>query len=234
MCSPWPPICSSPEKAKLAADHLVDNIRQRDWHLSTGFIGTKDLMLVLSKIGRNDVAYRLLLNDTFPSWGFSIKHGATSIWERWDGWTPEKGFQDPGMNLFAHYSFGAVYQWMVENIGGIRSGGDAYQRIIVAPQPVGELSAASVGYDSIRGPIRSAWKVDGDRLEWDVAIPANTTATLCFRTDDPSSITERSTPLAQSTHTRLVSSDGHVAVVEVESGSYEFSFKPRMIPLIER
>jgi len=86
------------------------------------------LMLALAKIGRNpdtglgagDVAYRLIHNDTFPSWGFSIKHGATSIWERWNGWTPETGFGDPGMNSFAHYSFGAVYQWMVENIGGIQ------------------------------------------------------------------------------------------------------------------
>jgi alpha-L-rhamnosidase len=99
-------------------------------HLSTGFIGTKTLMLALAKIGRNPdtgfgagaAAYRLIHNDTFPSWGFSIKHGATSIWERWNGWTPETGFGDLGMNSFAHDSFGAVYQWMVENIGGIRNG----------------------------------------------------------------------------------------------------------------
>src|SRR5262249_18039279 len=95
------------EKAKQALQYLIEDIKSRDWHLSTGFIGSKDLMLVLSKMGRRDVAYRLLHNDTFPSWGFSIKHGATSIWERWDGWTPDKGFQDPGMNSFAHYSFGA-------------------------------------------------------------------------------------------------------------------------------
>ena len=87
------------EQAKLAAKYLVEDIEKRGWHLSTGFIGTKDLMLVLAKIGRNDVAYRLLHNDTFPSWGFSIKQGATSIWERWDGWTPEKGFQDAGHEL---------------------------------------------------------------------------------------------------------------------------------------
>ena len=99
-------------------------------------------MLVLSKIGREDVAYRLLFNETFPSWGFSIKHGATSIWERWDGWTPEKGFQDPGMNSFAHYSFGAVYQWMVENIGGIKSDGPAYKHIVIEPQPGGRLTHA--------------------------------------------------------------------------------------------
>jgi hypothetical protein len=86
-------------RVKQAAAHLVADIEQRDGHLSTGFIGTKDLMLALARIGRNDVAYRLLHNDTFPSWGFSIRHGASSIWERWDGWTPEKGFQDPWHEL---------------------------------------------------------------------------------------------------------------------------------------
>ncbi|MBN1443745.1 MAG: family 78 glycoside hydrolase catalytic domain, partial [Planctomycetes bacterium] len=129
--------------AEKAARYLVEDIESRDGHLSTGFIGTKDLMLVLSKIGRDDVAYRLIHNDTFPSWGFSIQHGATSIWERWDGWTPEKGFQDPGMNSFAHYSFGAVYQWMVETIGGIRSDGPAYKSIVIAPHPGGKLTSAS-------------------------------------------------------------------------------------------
>jgi alpha-L-rhamnosidase len=117
------------KKAELAAKYLVENIEARDGLLSTGFIGTEDLMLALARTGRNPdtgigaggVAYRLIHNDTFPSWGFSIKHGATSIWERWNGWTPETGFGDPGMNSFAHYSFGAVYQWMVENIGGIRN-----------------------------------------------------------------------------------------------------------------
>ena len=108
---------------------MVEDIESRGGHLSTGFVGTKDLMLVLAKIGRNDVAYRLIHNESFPSWGFSVKHGATSIWERWDGWTPEKGFQDAGMNSFAHYSFGAVYQWMVQNIGGIRRDTPGYQQL---------------------------------------------------------------------------------------------------------
>ena len=121
------------ENAKRAAQYLVEDIEKRGNHLSTGFIGTKSLMHALSRIGLQDVAFRLLRTDTFPSRGFSIKHGATSIWERWDGWTPDKGFQDPGMNSFAHYSFGAVYQWMVENIGGIRSDGPAYKHIVIEP-----------------------------------------------------------------------------------------------------
>jgi alpha-L-rhamnosidase len=166
------------EKASLAAKYLVEDIESRDNHLSTGFIGTKDLMLALAKAGRNDVAYRLLHNDTFPSWGFSIKHGATSIWERWNGWTPEQGFGDPGMNSFAHYSFGAVYQWMVENIGGIHNAGDAYRRIRLAPQPGGKLTWAKTRFDSIHGPIESNWRVADGRLTLEIAIPANTSATV--------------------------------------------------------
>ena len=172
------------EKAKQAARYLVEDIEKRGGHLSTGFIGTKDLMLVLSKIGRHDVAYRLLFNDTFPSWGFSIKHGATSIWERWDGWTPEKGFQDPGMNSFAHYSFGAVYQWMVENIGGIKSDGPAYKQILIEPHPGGRLTHAETSYQSIRGEIATAWTKEGGKLTLNVTIPANTTATVILPPPD--------------------------------------------------
>jgi alpha-L-rhamnosidase len=176
------------EKTKLAAKYLVEDIESRDNHLSTGFIGTKDLMLALAKVGRNDVAYRLLHQETFPSWGFSIRHGATSIWERWNGWTPEEGFFDPSMNSFAHYSFGAVYQWMVENIGGIRSEAGAYKKILIAPHPGGKLTWAKVTYTSIHGPIESAWKLDNGKLQVDVTIPANTTATIQLPSSPPQDI----------------------------------------------
>jgi alpha-L-rhamnosidase len=164
------------EKTNLAAKYLVEDIEKRGNHLSTGFIGTKDLMLALAKVGRNDVAYRLLHNDSFPSWGFSIRHGATSIWERWDGWTPEKGFQDPGMNSFAHYSFGAVYQWMFENIGGIRATSPGYRTFIVAPHIDDKLTHAKVSYGSPHGPIESSWSVKDGKFALDVVVPPNTTA----------------------------------------------------------
>ena len=109
--------------------------RARGWHLSTGFIGTKDLMLVLAQDRPQRRGLSAAAQRHVPLVG--LLHQALappSIWERWDGWTPEKGFQDPGMNSFAHYSFGAVYQWMVENIGGIRSDGPGYRRIIIAPK----------------------------------------------------------------------------------------------------
>jgi alpha-L-rhamnosidase len=209
-------------KQKLAAKYLVENIERHGGHLSTGFIGTKDLMLVLAKIGRNDVAYRLITNDTFPSWGFSIKHGATSIWERWDGWTPERGFQTPGMNSFAHYSFGAVYQWMVENIGGIRSDGPAYRRIVIAPQPGGQLTWAKVGYNSIHGPIRSDWKLDAGRLLMDVTIPANTTATVLVPAAAAADVSESGRPLAEAEGVKFLRIDGGRAVLAVGSGTYHF------------
>lgn len=216
------------DRAKLAAQHLVENIQARDWHLSTGFIGTKDLMLVLAKIGRNDVACRLIHNDTFPSWGFSIKHGATSIWERWDGWTPEKGFQDPGMNSFAHYSFGAVYQWMLENLGGIRPDGTAYQHIIIAPQLDPGLTNVAAAYDCIRGPIKSSWRRTGEGLALDVTIPANTSATVYLPAGPATTagqITESGQPLPQAAGVKWLRNEGGCAVLAVASGSYQFAVK---------
>jgi alpha-L-rhamnosidase len=220
-----------PPMTKLAADHLVQHIESRGGHLATGFVGTKDLMLALSKVGRDDVAYRLIHNDTFPSWGFTIRNGATSIWERWDGWTPEKGFQDPGMNSFAHYAFGAVYQWMVQTIGGIRNDsewGPAYERIIIAPVVGGKLTSASTTYRSIRGVIATNWRREGDSLRLDVTIPANTTATVRIPASSIKQVTEggqaieRTPP--QPPHDWLygTSSMGGAVSLRVGSGTYRF------------
>jgi len=214
-------LVDGPLRDKIA-QHLVERIAERGWHLSTGFVGTKDLMLALEKIGRNDVAYRLLFNTTFPSWGFTIRNGATSIWERWDGWTPERGFQDPGMNSFAHYSFGAVTQWMFENIGGIRPAAPGFSQIVLRPQPGGELQWAKVGYDSIRGRIESAWKLDGDALTLDVGIPPNTTATLFVPTSEPSSITESGVPAASARGVTFLRAERDATVFELQSGHYRF------------
>ena len=97
------------------------NIARNGWHLTTGFVGVGLLCPVLSECGTRDVAYQLLLNETFPSWGYSIRHGATTIWERWDGWTEDRGFQTPAMNSFNHYSLGSVGQWLYEYVAGIRA-----------------------------------------------------------------------------------------------------------------
>ena len=133
----WPPTAASsgntqccyamalkfdllPEELRpKAAQYLEDDIKAKGWHLSTGFVGVSYLLPVLTQAGKVDTAYRLLMQDTFPSWLFSVKHGATTIWERWDGWTPERGFQDPGMNSFNHYSLGSCGQWLFDTVAGI-------------------------------------------------------------------------------------------------------------------
>jgi len=210
------------DKRNRAIQYLIDDIKSRGWHLSTGFVGTKDLMLVLTKIGRTDVAYRLLHNDTFPSWGFSIKHGATSIWERWDGWTPDKGFQDPGMNSFSHYAFGAVGQWMFENIGGINTDGPGFKRILIRPRPGGKIRWARVTYRSIRGLIVSDWKIRDNRFELKISIPANTTATVFIPAKDPADIREGGMPADKADGVEFLRLEEGNAVFAVESGDYNF------------
>ncbi len=157
-----------------AAERLVADIEAHGGHLTTGFVGVGLLCPVLSELGYSDVAHRLLANETFPSWGYSIRRGATTIWERWDGWTEEGGFQTAMMNSFNHYSLGSVGQWLYEYVAGIRALAPGYRRILIAPEP-GELEWFDATYRSVRGPIRSAWRAGG-RL--DVEIPANVTATV--------------------------------------------------------
>ena len=135
--------------------YLVDDIKSRDNASFDRLRGHERADADALGGRQTPLAYKLLLNDTFPSWGFSIKHGATTIWERWDGWTPEKGFQDPGMNSFAHYSFGAVARWMFQTVGGIDMADPGFQRLVIRPQPAGGLAWVKAAYRSIHGPIAS-------------------------------------------------------------------------------
>lgn len=161
-----------------ALGHLLRRLEERKWHLATGFVGTRDLMDVLARNGRSDVAYRLLANEDYPGWLFPVTQGATSIWERWDGWHPQRGFQDPGMNSFAHYAYGAVYQWIVENVGGIHAAAPGFAKLLIRPElPPADseagrkLSWASVDFASPAGPIQSGWKREGAKVSYDIVVP---------------------------------------------------------------
>ena len=164
----------------LAAQRLVHAIEAKNWHLSTGFVGVGYLCPVLTEAGYADVAYTLLLNTTFPSWGYSISQGATTIWERWDGWTEEKGFQDVGMNSFNHYSLGSVGEWLQRYAAGIDTypGAPGFAHIRIQPHPDRRLSFVRASFESIRGSIASHWTLDGDQFTLRVTIPANMTATV--------------------------------------------------------
>ncbi|MBA7696348.1 hypothetical protein ES703_104995 [subsurface metagenome] len=210
------------DKREPAAKHLVEDLKKRDWHLSTGFVGLSYLLPTLTQMGHLDIAYRLLNNETFPSWGYSIKNGATTIWERWDGWTEEKGFQDPGMNSFNHYAFGSVGRWLFGTVAGIDTEGSGYKRIIIRPRPGGGFSYAKASYKSIHGKIVSDWKIKGHTFTLNVTVPANTTATVCVPARTAESVTESGGPAAKSKGVRFLRMEADAAVYEVGSGNYAF------------
>jgi len=206
-----------------AAQYLEEDINAKGGHLSTGFVGVSYLLPVLTQAGNADTAYRLLLQDTFPSWLFSVKHGATTIWERWDGWTPEKGFQDPGMNSFNHYSLGSCGEYLFGGIGGIRPASPGFKTIRIDPAIRDGLTWANTRFDSIQGRIATAWKLEGKQLALEVVVPANTTATVCVPSKDTASITESGKPVEQAEGVKFLRQENDKVVFEVGSGTYKFA-----------
>jgi alpha-L-rhamnosidase len=167
---------------EAALERLVTNIESYKYHLTTGFLGTPFLNPVLTRFGRNDVAYKLLLQDTYPSWLYPIKaHGATTIWERWDSMKPDSTFQDPGMTSFNHYAYGAVGDWMYRTIGGIDTeefDGAGYKESVIKPELGGGLTYAKTSLDTPYGKISSDWRLDSNAFTLQIDIPANTIASV--------------------------------------------------------
>ena len=205
-----------------AAARLHDAIAARDDHLSTGFHGTACLLPALSATGRLDTAYRLLMTETFPSWGYSIRHGATSLWERWDSWTEEHGFQDPRMNSFCHYAFGSVGEWLVSTVAGIDTDGPGFKRIIIQPRPGGGLTWARARYDSVKGPIATHWSIEDGAFLLDVTIPANTTARIFLPARDAESVSEAGRPVREVEEVEVTAIENGSLVLRVGSGTYRF------------
>jgi alpha-L-rhamnosidase len=165
-----------------ATEHLVANIRALDWHLSTGFIGISHLNPTLTLNGRSDVAYRLLLQETYPSWLYPVLHGATTIWERWNGWTEQDGFFNPSMNSFNHYSLGSIGEWLYRHVAGIELDPDVpgFKRFVLRPFIAAGLTHARAAYRTSHGEIVSEWSREGENFTWTVRVPANTTAQVCL------------------------------------------------------
>jgi len=209
-------------KEPLTAALLKDIEVTRKNHMSTGFVGTPYINQVLTDVGRVDLAYTLLLQKTFPSWLYSVIHGATTIWERWDGWTEENGFHDPGMNSFNHYAYGAVGTWMYENIAGIRTDPQTpgFKHIILAPTPGGELTHARGVYQSPYGEIKSGWHYDDQDLIWEVSIPPNTTGTVHIPASPNDKIFEGDSPITAATGVEFIQSTDQAQIYRVVSGSY--------------
>ena len=172
-----------PDEASFEAveKQLVDNIKRKGNRLQTGFLGTAIILPTLTKIGRSDLAYTLLLQHDNPSWLYSVDQGATTIWERWNSYTIESGFGDVGMNSFNHYAYGSVAAWMFDSMAGINTsteqGGVGFKRIVLAPQPDTRL-AVKASYDSAYGTIKAESTFADDIWTYDCTLPANTTGEI--------------------------------------------------------
>ena len=207
-----------------AVKRLEDNIKSYDYHLTTGFLGTPFLNHVLTRFGKNDVAYKLLLQDTYPSWLFPVKMGATTIWERWDSQKPDSTFQDPGMTSFNHYAYGAIGDWMYQAIAGIdtREEGAGYRESVIRPRPGGNLTAAKGTLITNYGLLSSGWTLDNGQLRMEVEIPANTSATVYFPASNPAAILENGQPIPSSAGIRA-DSNGKAMMARFGSGKYVFT-----------
>jgi alpha-L-rhamnosidase len=208
-----------------AAERLVQNIKSYDNHLTTGFLGTPYLCHVLSRFGYTDLAYTLLLQETYPSWLYPVKMGATTIWERWDGIKPDSTFQTPGMNSFNHYAYGAIGDWMYRVVSGIDTYEDApgYKHIHIRPRVGGGLTFANADLQTYYGKVSSHWKQEKGTLTLDVIIPANTTATLVIPASSAEKIEEGGKALPTNKEIKITGSGEGFVILSIGSGTYHFT-----------
>ncbi|MDO8188263.1 family 78 glycoside hydrolase catalytic domain [Conexibacter sp. JD483] len=218
-------VLDGPAQEALVARQLADDVIARGRRLSTGFVGTALLCPLLSEHGHPELAWDLALADTLPSWGASVRAGATTMWERWDGWTAEDGFASPNMNSFNHYAFGAIGEWLFRHAAGLdqQPGSSGWAHLRVRPFPDARLRWARAHHDGPRGPLRAGWERLDDELALTVALPPGTRATVHVPAADPALVRERGRPLDAAPGVTLAGvADGRV-LVDVAAGDYLFT-----------
>ena len=233
------------KSGKILADKLRAGETADNSGMTTGFLGTRPLLPVLTSVGENDLAVKHFQSRKFPSWGYEVDQGATTIWEHWDSYTKDHGFggvdgkQNASMNSFAHYSFGAVCEWMMGQLAGIESDGAGYDKIIVRPSPPSPgsnqehapINWVKAHYDSIHGRIVSNWRLGENKFELATEIPANTTATIYLPSANLNAISgmdlisESGKSLGSARGVKLLRMEGDRAVLAVQAGKYYFVSK---------
>ncbi len=210
-----------------AAERLVENIRRYDNHLTTGFLGTPHLCQVLTRFGYTGVAYTLFLQQTYPSWLYPVTMGATTIWERWDGIRPDGTFENPGMNSFNHYAYGAIGDWMFRIIAGINAESSApgYKQIRLNPHPDRHLTSAGAKLKTLYGEIESSWHSDSSGTEVEVSIPPNTSAELLLPGAASKVIMEHTIALDRVRDILSHSIAGEDVEIILGSGKYRFTYQ---------
>ena len=236
------------EKTAAVAQQLAGRIEKNGFRMATGFLGTKAILPVLSAHGHHDLACRLFQSREFPSWGYEVEQGATSVWERWDSFTREHGFEgatgknNAAMNSFSHYAFGAAMEWGFRTLAGIDTIDAAFARIRIRPRPPtpgsnpqrAVIEWVKADYDGPRGPIQSHWRRLDGGIEMRVRIPANTTAMVHVPARDAARVTEGEPtgagglrdgqPVAAGDvpGVKVVEAGAGEVILEVGSGEYRF------------
>lgn len=207
------------------AERLVNNIKSYNYHLTTGFLGTPYLCHVLNRFGYTDVAYKLLLQESYPSWLYPVKMGATTIWERWDGIKPDSTFQSASMNSFNHYAYGAIGDWMYRVMAGLDTDekGVGFKRIVIKPHIGGNLTKADASLMTYYGKARSAWQIIGGKLIFDVDIPVNTKAVVYIPSRETETVREGGRILTEVKDLVVKGQETQYRIVELGSGSYRFT-----------
>ncbi|HFE52698.1 MAG TPA: rhamnosidase [Bacteroidetes bacterium] len=217
------------DRARAVAERVAEDVRKRDFHLSTGFLGTAYLLPVLCDYGFEEEAYRLAVQTTYPSWGYMVERGATTIWELWNS-----DVEGPGMNSRNHYALGAVDQWFYEYVGGIRPADEnaGFKRSVIWPQLTSFLEWASVSHETEYGRLACSWRRRDGKLTLDVTVPPNTTAEVHVPVSDPArarisvdgvAVFAEGEQQGKVAHLRLKGPAGNAVVFEVDAGQYSFT-----------
>jgi alpha-L-rhamnosidase len=211
-----------------AARFLVEDIKSRRNHLSTGFLGTPYLCHILSANGYTNVAYDLLLQESYPSWLYPVKMGATTIWERWDGQKPDSTFQDAGMNSFNHYAYGAIGDWMYRISAGLETKSPGYRDLLLQPHPTKKLEWSKASFESVYGKVSSGWERKDGKIIVSVEVPANTRATIVLPYPEENDIKENGKPVSGNKNFSDIKKEDGKVTLDAGSGRYTFEFPEQL------
>ncbi|WP_405290917.1 family 78 glycoside hydrolase catalytic domain [Algibacter sp. Ld11] len=212
-------------KIKNAQTNLLRKLKDADNHLRTGFLGTPLLSQVLDDMGEIDLVYKLLFNETYPSWFYSINQGATTIWERWNSYSKTEGYNPMSMNSLNHYAYGAIGEWMYERVGAIAPFEPGYKAIRIAPVPGGPLTSASASLNTPYGKVASSWEIENNDFKLEVVIPPNTTAKIVIPANTQKELLVNGLAFKENLNLKLINTSTNTFQVMAQPGTYQFNSK---------
>ena len=215
----------SEDNKENAKKHLLETIAAADNHLRTGFLGTPLLSEVLDQTGEIDLMYKLLFNETYPSWFYSINQGATTIWERWNSYSKKDGFNPMSMNSLNHYAYGAIGEWMYERVAGIAPLEAGYKMIRIAPQPRSPLTSASASLNTSYGKVSSAWKIENKTFNLETTIPPNTTAKVLLPGNTSEDLLLNGSIFKEDKNYKIIKKEQNYFELLLQPGTYTFQSK---------